>query len=72
MLRLLRWAEKKSSQFESEGKKVKILAFGHENALVYPIREIFEEEGLANCEVINFSSTDSEVEGVFRGKKRPL
>lgn len=72
MLRLLRWAEKKSIQFGNQEKNIKILAFGHENALVYPIKELFDEEGLSNCEVVSFSSTGGDVKGVFREKERSL
>ncbi|MFA6100163.1 MAG: hypothetical protein WC750_04825 [Patescibacteria group bacterium] len=69
MLRLLRWAEKKATQADLHGKNIKILAFGHENALVYPLKEFFGEEGLNNCEVVEFEIDDTAIKGKYRGKE---
>ncbi len=69
MLRLLRWAEKKASSTDTKGKRIKVLAFGHENALLYPLQEFFQEEGFKNCEVIEFEVQDAAIKGKYRGKE---
>jgi hypothetical protein len=69
MLRLLRWAEKKVAEEDMKGKRLKIMAFGHENALVHPLKEFFEEEGLNNCEVVEFSLHEGQVKAAYRGKE---
>lgn len=69
MLRLLQWAEKKVAGADMQGKRLKILAFGHENALVHALHEFFQEEGLNNCEVIEFSVEDGNIHGRYRGKE---
>lgn len=69
MLKLLRWAEKRVSEEDMKGKRVKIMAFGHENALVHPLKKFFEEEGLNNCEVVEFSLREGQVKAAYRGKE---
>lgn len=72
MLRLALWAEKRASTEELKGKHLKIMAFGHENALVHPLKEFFEEEGLNNCEVVEFSLADGKIEATYRGKEKEI
>ncbi|MBP6944468.1 hypothetical protein KBD61_03930 [Patescibacteria group bacterium] len=72
LLKLVRWAEKKAKQTVEGGKDVKVLAFGHENAFVYALKEVFEEEGLNNCEAIEFAVQDGAVTAKYRGKERTL
>lgn len=72
LLKLVRWAEKKAKQAVEGGKDMKVLAFGHENAFVYALKEVFEEEGLNNCEAIEFAVQDGAVTAKYRGKERTL
>ena len=84
LIRLFRFAEKKinepivSADSESESgskkeavqKKIRILAFGHENQVLVALNTYFAEQGIHNCEVLSIESGDEgEVIGTFRGKE---
>ncbi len=53
-------------------KRVKILAFGHENYLLPALEELFQEEEIRNCEIIDFSLREDSIMARFRGKDREI
>ena len=53
-------------------KNIKILAFGHENYLMYAIQNLFKEEGINNCETLHIETDGEEIKGKFRGKEATL
>lgn len=53
ILRLIKWADKKTRGME--GKQIKVLGFGHEDYLVKFLQEEFSQEGIQNCETIQFN-----------------
>lgn len=57
ILRLIKWANKKIQG--AEGKKIKVLGFGHEDYLVKFLQEEFLQEGIQNCETIQFNIDDN-------------
>lgn len=60
LIRLAKFGERKIKQGASE-KPIKILAFGHENYLIYFLQKYLEKENIGNCEVINFAIEDGKV-----------
>ncbi len=60
LIRLAQFGEKKIKEGDSE-KPIKILAFGHENYLIYFLQKYLEKENIGNCEVVNFSIEDGKV-----------
>lgn len=53
MLRLIKWADKKA--IPKEDKQIKILGFGHEDYMVKFLEDEFKQEGILNCETVQFS-----------------
>ena len=51
---------------------IKVLGFGHENYLLYAIRNIFQEEGINNCEVLHITTDSDGITGKFRNKEAKL
>ncbi len=75
LIRLLKWADGKIKKYESEnqGKKIKVLAFGHEDFLVQFLKDIFNEEGIKNCEVLSLSTNEiGSVTAGYRKKTKNL
>jgi hypothetical protein len=69
MKKLLKFAAIKTHKSGIE-KNIKIIAVGHENILSEALREMFEEDGINNCEVLNMElDRDGLITGEFRGKK---
>lgn len=57
MLRLLRFARDKEAK-SGNTKKIRILAFGHENYVGAMLEEYFGEHGITNCEVLAFEENE--------------
>lgn len=68
LLRLVRWTDKKVGGLSSE-KNVKVLAFGHENYISIALEEVFQKEGINNCETINVSVNEDKIKAEFRGEQ---
>ena len=68
LIRLAKFGEKKMKE-NSQGKSIKILAFGHENYLVYFLQKYLEKENIGNCEFINFEVSDGDVVFESKGNK---
>lgn len=69
MKKLLKFAAVKTQKSGIE-KNIKIIAVGHENILSEALREMFEEDGINNCEVLNMDlERDGSIAAQFRGKK---
>ena len=64
ILRLARFGAQKAQQ-GFEGKRVEIIAVGHENYLAEAFEEFFGEEGINNCEVVTVD-VDSEATTITR------
>lgn len=69
--RLAKFGIKKAKESGQE-KNVRILTFGHENYVVYAIQNLFEEEGIKNCETMHIEVEDDNITGKFRGKQASL
>ncbi|MSU54719.1 MAG: hypothetical protein EXS48_02725 [Candidatus Staskawiczbacteria bacterium] len=66
--RLAKFGIKKAKESGQE-KNVKILAFGHENYMIYAIESLFQEEGIKNCETMHIEAKGDGLTGKFRGKE---
>lgn len=71
IVRLIKFGIKKAAEANSE-KKIKILAFGHENYLMYALEKYFHEEGINNCETIHFEQNGDTIEATFRNKTNEI
>ncbi len=71
LIKLLKFGLKKAESAGLE-KKVKILAFGHENYLMDMLEKTFHEEGIKNCEAIHLKVEGDDVVGTFRGKEEVI
>ncbi|MCX6761231.1 MAG: hypothetical protein NTY33_00050 [Candidatus Moranbacteria bacterium] len=71
ILRLARFGAKKAQE-GFEGKKVRIIAFGHENYLAKAIEKYFEADGINNCEAMHIEVEDEKIIGKFRNKETSL
>lgn len=69
--RLAKFGLKKVKGSDLE-KNVKILAFGHEGYVVHAIQNLFQEEGINNCETIHITMEGDNLVGKFRGKEANL
>ncbi len=69
--RLAKFAVKKAQESDHE-KNIKILAFGHENYLMYAIQNIFQEEGINNCETMHVEVEGENIKAGFRGREANL
>lgn len=68
LLRLARFGAKKSAG-GFNGKRIKIIVFGHENYVAKALEEYFGEEGIQNCEVVDVRvNSDDSIEMERRGK----
>lgn len=71
ILRLIRWADKKIKS--TQGKRIKVLAFGHENYLIKFLQDEFSQEGIQNCETIQFDIDENlKIQAGSRGQKTEL
>lgn len=71
LLRLLKWGKEKGEQAGLD-KKLRIMAFGHENYLGVALQKYFEEHGIGNCETMTFQVEDDKVTGSYRGKSAEI
>lgn len=71
IIRLIKFGIKKAEESGMD-KQLKIVAFGHENYLVYALEKFFEEEGINNCEVLEVGIENGNVVGEYRGKKENI
>jgi hypothetical protein len=71
IIRLIKFGLKKSGESGLD-KNIKILGFGHENYMMYALQKYFEEEGIGNCETIQFEVNDSNVESTFKTKSAQI
>ncbi|MFA5961874.1 MAG: hypothetical protein WC848_04290 [Parcubacteria group bacterium] len=69
--RLAKFGVKKAQESGHE-KNIKILAFGHENYLMHVIQDIFQEEGINNCETMHIEVEGENIVANFRGKEANL
>lgn len=70
ILRLIKWA---TNKIQSQGDNIKIIAFGHEDYLLEFLNQEFNEEGIKNCEMINFEINDeNNIIANFREKTKIL
>lgn len=67
IIRLIKFGIKKAQESGLK-KNIKILGFGHENYMMYALKKYFEEEGIANCETVQFEVSESDVRAMFKGK----
>lgn len=73
LLKLIKWANKKLA--EGDHHNIKIMAFGHEDYLVKFLQEIFDQEGIQNCETITFKVGGENPDSIVfsaRGKIKEL
>jgi hypothetical protein len=68
IIKLIKFGLKKAEESGFE-KKIKILGFGHENYLMHALEKYFQEEGIGNCETIQFNIDDEGIVAEFKGKK---
>lgn len=68
LLRLVKFAVDKISS-SGQKKKVKILAFGHENYLAYALNKYFGEHEIKNCETLRVDVGEGEIDLIRRGLK---
>lgn len=66
LLRLIKFGQEKAAQVGGE-KKIKVLAFGHENMMAHVLQVYFQENGLNNCEAIGFEPVGDKLEMSYRG-----
>lgn len=66
ILRLIRFAYKKL-EADFDAKKIRIIAFGHENYVAKAFEKYFHEEGINNCEVIDVLTDGDEISLIRRG-----
>lgn len=72
ILRLALFGAKKG-QSGFEGKKIRIIAFGHENYLAKAFEEYFGEEGINNCEVVDVDvNSDESITITRRGDSKAV
>ena len=71
LLKLLKFGIQKAESSGQE-KQVKIIAFGHENYLMYMLEKSFHEDGIKNCEAINFDVDDGVINAKFRNKEAQI
>lgn len=71
LLRLFKFGQEKTTTSGVE-KKIKVLAFGHENMMVYALQTYFKENSLTNCEVVNFESDAGEINMSYREQKAKI
>lgn len=69
LLTLMKWADKK---IQKSGKKVKVLAFGHEDYIVKFLHDEFGQEGIQNCETIAFNVDEGNIEATVGSKTKQL
>lgn len=67
LLKLLKLGQKIFQDANTEGN-LKVLAFGHENMIIHFIQNRFMEEGLKNCEVVDFVPEEDGVNFSFKDK----
>jgi len=72
--RLLKLAEFGLQKAREAGleKKVKILAFGHENYMAYALEKYFQDHEIKNCETVSIEVKDSAVNLTRRGVLKTL
>lgn len=63
--RLIQWSAKK---IEQSHENIKVIGFGHEDYMLEFLNQEFEEEGIKNCEMINFSVDNNSIDANFRNK----
>lgn len=71
LVKLMKFAFNKTSEPESE-EQIKILAFGHENYMMYALEHYFKEEGIKNCETMHIEPQDEGVKITFRDKETEI
>lgn len=76
LIRLVKFSKEKVSESKNnnndgeQGKRLRILAFSHENQLLIALNLYFNEHGIDNCEVLNFECLDDDnIKLGFRGKE---
>ena len=67
LITLAKFGISKASETVSD-KNIKILAFGHENYLMYALEHYFQENGIKNCETLHVDVDEEDVVGTFRQK----
>lgn len=73
LMRLAKFAADKIKEHEQEtGKTVKVLAFGHENYMLEALEKYFDEEGLNNCEMVDFEIGTDNITAHYRGKSAKI
>ena len=65
ILRLVRFAAKKVAG-SFQGKRIRIIAFGHENYVAKAFEKYFHEEGIGNCEAIDVNMMGDELSFIRR------
>lgn len=68
LLKLLKFGVEKIKEAQSS-KKIKILAFGHENYISYIFDKEFRDKGIANCEAINFRIEGDKIIANVKGQE---
>lgn len=71
LVRLFKFAIKKAEDANLD-KELKVLAFGHENYMVYMLEKIFKEEGINNCETFHIEKDGENTIGEYRGKRENI
>lgn len=63
--KLIQWSAKK---IEESNENIKVIGFGHEDYMLEFLNQEFKEEGIKNCEMINFSVDNNSIDANFRNK----
>ncbi len=71
IIKLIKFGIKKAQE-SGLTKNIKILGFGHENYMMYALEKYFEEEGINNCETVQFEISDGSVQATFRERKASI
>jgi len=71
LIKLMKFGQKKINESKYD-KNIKVLAFSHENSLLYFLGKNFKDCGLDNCESIGFKINDDGIEANAKGEKRKL
>lgn len=72
LIKLFKFAEHKNRTSDSD-KKLRILAFGHENQVLFALNKYFDEQNIKNCEILSIElDPEGKIKGSFRGKESPI
>ncbi len=71
IIRLMKFGQKKINESDYS-KNIKVLAFSHENSLLYFLGKNFKDYSVNNCESIEFKINNDEIEAKAKGESRRI